>query len=115
MNERIPIITGFYIQFTKDGRALSRGLEESQALPTALFWLRTHEGDRNHQLVQRWVQQKQQQIVEDVREQRIKAMREEINASVDRAARESNLRDRELIELVRAETLKAHGMPPAED
>jgi hypothetical protein len=102
MNDRIPIASGFYIEFSEDGRALNRGLEESRVLPAVLSWLATHQDNSNRELVERWVQQKEQQIEDEAREKRIEAQRETLNARVDRTARESKIKDRDLIELVRA-------------
>ncbi len=115
MTGRIPISSGFYIQFSKDGRAISAGLEESQVLPQVQFWLYAHQGEENYERVQQWYTQKSKQIEEDVQKQQIRAKREQIIDSVERAACESGLRDRKLIDLVRAETLKAHGIPQDED
>jgi len=109
MGERIPIATGFFIELN-NGRAINRSREESEVLPMVLFWLRTHPGDERYNLVEQWVEQKEKQIEDDVRERRINAKRDEISAVVDRAARESKLRDRELIEIVRTEVLKIHGL-----
>jgi hypothetical protein len=111
--ERIPISAGFYITFSKDGRSLSAGREESQVLPQVMFWLGMHDGDENYQLVEKWVEQKKKQVEEDVREHKIRLKREELSDSVDRAARESGLRDRRLIELVRAQTFKTNGISDA--
>ena len=63
--DRIPISEGFYIGFSKDGRAISRGREETEVLPGVLFWFRRNEGGQNYQLVEKWIQQKMKQIEED--------------------------------------------------
>lgn len=112
--DRIPISEGFYIGFSKDGRAISRGREEPEVLPGALFWLRRNEGGQNYQLVEKWIQQKTKQIEEDADVQNIRVRRQEINDAVDKAARESALRDPNLIELVRTATFEANGIPQNE-
>ena len=111
MNDRIPISTGFHIRFSKDGRALSAGREETQVLPEVRFWLYAHQGHENYGRVQQWCTQKENQIKEDMQDQQVVVRRKQLNEAVDRAARESGLRDKRLIELVRAETFKAHGIP----
>jgi hypothetical protein len=65
------------------------------------------------QFVEKWVEQKKKQVEEDVWEHKIRVKRGELSDSVDGAARESGLRDRDLIELVRAQTFKANGIPDA--
>jgi hypothetical protein len=80
-----------------------------------MFWLRRNEGSHNHQLVEKWIQQKTKQIEDDADVQNIRVRRQEINDAVDKAARESTLRDRNLMELVRDATFKAHGIPQSED
>jgi hypothetical protein len=110
VHERIPIASGFYIEFSADGRALNHGLEESRALPAVLSWLATHQGSSNRELVERWVQQKEQQIEDEAREKRIEGQRETLNAFVDRTARESKIRDRDWIELVRAAIFEKRGI-----
>ena len=46
--------------------------------------------------------------------QNIRVRRQEINDAVDKAARESALRDPNLIELVRTATFEANGIPQNE-
>lgn len=114
-NSRIPISEGFHIYFSKDGRALSRGLEESLVLPSVLFWLRTHKGKENYLSVEKWVGQKTKQLEAETLRQQRHTTRAEINRSVDRAARESVLHDKELTELVRTEIFRLRGISEFED
>src|SRR5258708_36473119 len=111
---RLPICQGFYIKFSKSGHALNQGLEESEVLPAVIRWLQTHEGNKDYQLVEEWVQQKTKQVEEDLEVQRTRAKRQEINNSVDNAARGSKL-NKDLIELVRIVTFQAKGISPKEE
>jgi len=79
MSERIAISPGIFIEL-KNGRAGSRGREESEVLPTVLFWLHRNPEHENCERVREWVQYKESQVEEDVRERRISAKRYELNA-----------------------------------
>jgi hypothetical protein len=114
MSERIPIAPGFFIEL-KNGRAGSRGREESGVLPTVLFWLHKNPEHENCDRVREWVHQKEKQIEEDVREKRINAERDQLNARIDSTARSSNLHDPKTIELIRAEYLKLFGLSVTQD
>lgn len=114
MSGRIGIAPGFFIEL-RDGQALNRGLEESQALPTVLFWLRTHRGDNNYDIVQQWAAQKEKQLREEFNEQVLDIKRDYVNAVVDEVVRKSKLSklsDREMIEEIRTKLFEVHGLPP---
>lgn len=115
MDERVPIAEGFRIWFSKDGRALHCGREEPLALPTVLSWLDMHPEHRNRELVERWALQKEKQIGQANLEQEVEAKRKALNAQVDRTARESRLRDPEMIEIARAEMFRIRGVPQGDD
>ena len=87
---RIGIQTGISVQLIR-GRAISRGLPEPRVMPAVETWLRTHTSSPHHEVVERWLLQKREQVEEDVRTQGIRNQRDEINGSVDRAAKQSNL------------------------
>lgn len=115
MADRIPISNGFYVKFSPNGRALSAGREEDEVLPEVLFWLRMNPGHQNNPPVQQWYLRKQEQIKEDLQQQRSRLEREKINKAVDRAARQSGCRDKAMIELVREEVFRTRGVPQYED
>jgi hypothetical protein len=78
---KIPINKGFYIYFSPDGRALSRGREEKDVLRLVWRWLIVNEGHPDHQLVRLWWDQKAAQEQADARtqaarEKRLKAERQ---------------------------------------
>jgi len=79
------------------------------------FWQERHKAHPDYELVESWIQQKEKQMMEEIQTHKIRRKREEINLLVDKSARESGLRDRNLIEMVRAETLKFYGISQAED
>ena len=109
--ERLPISAGFYLAFSKDGRAISSGRNDSQVMAEVSVWMETHEGHQNYSHVSAWVEQKSKQIEADALERRIVLRRDELHAAVDKAARESGLRDKNLIALARTATFKAFGIP----
>jgi hypothetical protein len=112
--QRIPISTGFFVYFSKDGRALSAEREEP-VLSEVLFWLRTHEGDASYESVGKWLRQKSEQLEVEAGAERIRASREELNRSFDRAARTSRLHDKELSDLARAEQFRRKGISQDDD
>lgn len=111
MSERIGIAPGFYIQFS-DGRAISRGREEADALPEVLFWLRTHSGHKNYELVEQWVELKRKQIQEDTQRAVVEIKREYVIDKVNDLIRRTKVLrdDKELSATIRAEVLKLHGL-----
>ena len=110
MSERIPIGPGFYIAFSKDGRAVSRGLDDSSALPSVQHWLANNQDHKDRVRVEHWIRLKQEQIQQDVEQNRLRLKREELSAKVDNAARKSGLRDPELTVLIKEVTLNRHGL-----
>lgn len=113
--QRIPISAGFFVYFSKDGRALSGGREEPLVLPEVLFWLRTHEGDANYESVEKWLRQKSEQLEVEVDAERARARREELNRLFDRAARTSRLHDKELKDLLRDDLFRRKGISQNDD
>jgi hypothetical protein len=115
MTDRIPISAGFYINFSKDGRAISAGREEGLVLPLVLFWLHMHPRHENYERVQNWCTQKQKQTEEESGTQRVRMARGQLNELIDRAARESGLRDKDFIELIRTDAFRRRGIPQNEE
>jgi len=113
---RVPISKGFYIQMSADGHALHHGCDESMVLEAVESWLQRNKDHKDFALVESWLQQKIEQMKEDILRQYTRAQREEINKIFDKSARQSGLRDnKKLVELLREAAFKASGIPPKED
>jgi hypothetical protein len=112
-DRRIPISTGFYIQLSPDGYALHRGCDESEVLQTVESWLRRNEDHKDFALVESWRQQKIKQMKDDILVQYTRAQRAVINETVDKNMRGQP--DKKIIEVVREQAFKVHGISPKED
>jgi Tol biopolymer transport system component len=87
MSQRLPIATGFFIEL-KDGRAISRGLEEAEVIPAVQFWLNTHQHDHSlHTLVKQWLEQKEKQVQAERQEAVLDTKREYAHTVADEIAR----------------------------
>ena len=111
---RIPIGQGVHVRFSKDGRALFGGCDESEVVPKVDIWLRGNPAHGNRARVEMWLEQKIKQIEQDRERQLARAKRAEVDAEVHRLAiRAALLRGHE--DLVRRHIYKARGIPAEED
>ena len=111
--DRVPIGQGVHVRFSKDGRALFGGCDESEVVPKVDIWLRDNPAHGNHARVEMWLEQKIKQIEQDRETQQARAKRAEVDAEVHRLAIRPLFRGNE--DLVRHHIYKARGIPVEED
>lgn len=89
---------------------MNRGRNEAEVVPTVLFWLRTHEGHKNHDLVKQWLAQKEIQMKEDIQAGVFRVKKEHVERVVENVCKGKLLRKPDLVRAVRDAVLKLYGL-----
>jgi hypothetical protein len=111
---RIPIFRGFSLEFSRDGRALSHGLEEAHVLPAVENWLLGNKRHPDYELVREWLEQKNVQIDEDQKLQSLREERLTVEGRLNQFLPETKYSP-EFRKAAREAILKREGIPEEDD
>jgi hypothetical protein len=112
-SRRIPIHTGFYIQI-KNGKAVNPGGNDQEAIGFVEAWMTENPSHPDIFGAETWLDLKRKEVYEMQELHRMRAKRAEIDRRVEKAARESKNKDKELIALVREAAREKHGIATEE-